>query len=120
MPPAMASLPLPPEIFLAFRDSIPLSDIFTHISFYKAHPRIASMYDAEEHADRFWRRVCWYCGIGALDGDDLDNSHCWRGIALEVVEQDSACEHPQCGRALLEYNRRRFLSPQGALYDPPG
>ncbi|KAI0642042.1 hypothetical protein C8Q79DRAFT_1013922 [Trametes meyenii] len=106
MPLAMNSLPLPPEIFLAFRASIPLSDICTHVSFYKAHPRIAAMYDAEVHADRFWRRVCWRCGIGALDGDDLDDPHCWRDIAMEVVEQDSACEHPQCAR--IERANERF------------
>ncbi|KAL1940840.1 hypothetical protein VTO73DRAFT_7881 [Trametes versicolor] len=100
--------PFPLEIFLVIRNTIPLGDIRTHVCFYKTHPRITAMYDSEKDDDDFWRRVCWHSGIGALDKDDLAHPHCWRGIALELVEKDGFCKHPRCGEGLLEYNSRRM------------
>ncbi|KAI0367596.1 hypothetical protein BV20DRAFT_551262 [Pilatotrama ljubarskyi] len=104
--------PLPLEIFLVIKSCIPVSDIRTHVCFYKTHPHIAALYDSEEDADEFWRRVCWHSGIGALGKDDLEDEHCWRNIALEVIERDGFCTHPQCGQTLLEYNARRIVHAQ--------
>ncbi|OSD05382.1 hypothetical protein PYCCODRAFT_1362259 [Trametes coccinea BRFM310] len=104
----MFSKQLPPEIFLNVKTLIPLSDVRTHVCFYKSHPTIAALYDCEVKADLFWRRVCWYSGICALRKDDPDNPHFWRDIAIEVIDADGFCTHPQCGESLLAYNRRRM------------
>ncbi|CDO68820.1 hypothetical protein BN946_scf184805.g29 [Trametes cinnabarina] len=98
----------PLEIFLNIKNCIALSDIRTHVCFYRTHPDIAALYDREEHPDRLWKRICWYSGIGALGKDDLDDPHCWRDIAIEVIEQDGFCKHPQCGSSLLAYSSRRM------------
>lgn len=108
------ALPLPLELFLAFKDSIPFADLRTHVCFYKAHPHIAALYDGGEHADRFWQRACWYNGIGALQTDDVYDPQCWRNIAIEVVERDGFCTHPHCGEALIKYNRES--APFGRLH----
>lgn len=107
------ALPLPLELFLAFKDTIPFADLRTHVCFYKAHPHIAALYDGGEHADRFWQRACWYSGISALQTDDMYDSQCWRNIAIEVVERDGFCTHPHCGEALIKYNRES--APFGRL-----
>lgn len=99
------ALPLPLELFLAFKNCIHFSDLRTHVCFYKAHPHIAALYDGGEHADKFWQRACWYSGIGTLHKDDVHDLRYWRSIAIEVVECDGFCAHPHCGEALLEYNR---------------
>ncbi|KAI0358201.1 hypothetical protein OH77DRAFT_1397649 [Trametes cingulata] len=114
----MGPLPLPVEIFLTFRECIPLSDIRTHVCFYKTHPRIAALYDAEEKSDEFWRHLCWHSGITALYGDDLKDPGCWRRIAMEVVEKDGFCKHPQCGEGLLEYNRQRMVLAEKHVRSP--
>ncbi|KAI0367597.1 hypothetical protein BV20DRAFT_551109 [Pilatotrama ljubarskyi] len=107
--------PLPLELFLAIKSCIPVSDIRPHVCFYKAHPRIAALYDSEEDADELWRRVCWHSGIGALEEDDLEAEHCWRDIALEVIDRDGFCTHPQCGQGLLEYNAQRIARAQNYI-----
>ncbi|KAI0640290.1 hypothetical protein C8Q77DRAFT_124679 [Trametes polyzona] len=103
-----STLHLPPELFLLFKTAIPVSDLRTHVCFYSAHPRLAALYDGEACPDNLWREACWLSGIGTLDEDDLSDPHCWRTIAKEVVERDGFCTHPQCGEALLEYNRQRM------------
>ncbi|EIW59763.1 uncharacterized protein TRAVEDRAFT_28782, partial [Trametes versicolor FP-101664 SS1] len=105
----------PLEIFLVIKATIPLGDIRTHVCFYKTHPRIAAIYDSEKNDEFFWRRVCWHSGIGALDKDDLEDPHCWRGIALELVEKEGFCKHPRCGEGLLKYNSRRMEDVAGWL-----
>lgn len=113
--PLLSSTPFqrvfPLEIFLVIKATIPLGDIRTHVCFYKTHSRITAMYDSEKNDDLFWRRVCWHSGIGALDKDDLEDPHCWRGIALELVEKDGFCKHPRCGEGLLKYNSKSRTAP---------
>ncbi|KAI0358199.1 hypothetical protein OH77DRAFT_1251175 [Trametes cingulata] len=116
--PATGPLPLPAEIFLAFRSEIPLSDIRTHVCFYKTHPRIAALYDAEEKSEVFWRLVCWHSGITALCTDSPMFPPFWRKIAMEVVEKDGFCKHPQCGEGLLEYNRQRMEHAEKHVQPP--
>ncbi|KAI0358200.1 hypothetical protein OH77DRAFT_1251173 [Trametes cingulata] len=99
---------LPLELILVVKSFVPISDLRTHVCLYKAHPRIAALYDSEEYPDDFWERACWHSGIGALGKDNLWAEHCWRDIALEVIERDGFCTHPQCGEALLEYNAERI------------
>ncbi|KAI9062753.1 hypothetical protein FKP32DRAFT_1593422 [Trametes sanguinea] len=108
---------LPPEILLNVKALIPLSDVRTHVCFYKAHPSIAALYDSDIKPDVLWRRICWFSGIGELPHDDYANPHCWRDIALEVIKKDGFCTHPQCGEALLLYNRRR-MERASAYVDP--
>ncbi|KAI0358197.1 hypothetical protein OH77DRAFT_1435367 [Trametes cingulata] len=107
--------PLPLELFLTIRSCIPLADIRTHVCLYNTHPRIAALYDSESDSDDFWERVCWHSGVGALGKDDPEVEHCWRDIALEVIERDGFCKHPQCGEALLAYNARRIARAQNYI-----
>ncbi len=111
--------PFPLEIFLVIRATIPLGDIRTHVCFYKTHPRITAMYDSEKNDDDFWRRVCWHSGIGALNKDYLEDLHCWRDIAVEVIEKDGFCKHPRCGEGLLNYNSKYRAAPVARFIPSP-
>ncbi|KAI0642039.1 hypothetical protein C8Q79DRAFT_269247 [Trametes meyenii] len=116
----MRSLTQPPpiELCLIIRAFISLSDVRTHVCFYKVHPSIAALYDSEEDPDHLWHLICWHSGIGALDTDDLNDQHCWRNIAIEVIERDGFCLHPQCGEGLLVYNERNMAKTAKQL-EPP-
>ncbi|KAI0741796.1 hypothetical protein C8Q80DRAFT_157891 [Daedaleopsis nitida] len=110
---------LPPEILLAIRSFIPVSALRDHVCFYNASPRMAALYDSEPDPDLLWRRSCWYCGIGYssdIDGDPRRTAF-WRTLALGLIQRDGFCSHPQCGEALLEYNRQRMQHALGFI--PP-
>ncbi|RPD58941.1 hypothetical protein L226DRAFT_489219 [Lentinus tigrinus ALCF2SS1-7] len=100
------ALPLPPELFLEIRDRFEEWDLRTHVCYYLTHPSIAAIYDTAEDPDAFWALLCWHCGIGSLP---TERQVRWKDIATRSVLSDGFCKHPQCGEALLEYNRKRML-----------
>ncbi|OJT07164.1 hypothetical protein TRAPUB_1979 [Trametes pubescens] len=98
---------LPPEIWLLVKDSIPLSDMRTHVSFYQAASRFAALYDTVADPDAFWEDVCTMCAIGRFP-DEHPSVRSWKDIAVECITVDGFCEgsskHP-CGEVLLQRNR---------------
>ncbi|KAI0794396.1 hypothetical protein C8Q74DRAFT_1445786 [Fomes fomentarius] len=100
----------PAEIFLAIKTCIPLADLRTHVCYYTCSSRIAALYDSEPNPDSFWHHACWSCGIGCskqMDGK-LRQLTFWRDLAIKIIRCCGFCVHPQCGEALLEYNRKRI------------
>lgn len=104
---AMAMNTLPPEIWLLIKDSIPLSDMRTHVSFYQAAPSFSALYDTVADPDTFWEDVCTMCAIGRFP-DEHPSVRSWKDIAVECITVDGFCEgsskHP-CGEVLLQRNR---------------
>ncbi|KAI0075380.1 hypothetical protein K474DRAFT_1408365 [Panus rudis PR-1116 ss-1] len=111
---------LPPEIRLMIKDSIPLTDLRTHVSFYKTSPQFSALYGADEGRQRaFWASACLAVGIGGppILGDhgrrmgdmcmgEMDWD--WRLIAFTCIEVDGWCTHPQCGVSRLEWNAKQI------------
>ncbi|KAI0630900.1 hypothetical protein C8Q77DRAFT_1135891 [Trametes polyzona] len=113
----MPALPsLPPEIYLAIKDAIPQSDLRSHVCFYKTSRSIAKLYDDVENADDFWAEACWRCGLGRSARLPVppDPRPSWRDFAIDMIERDGFCDHPQCGESRLEENRALVES----LVDP--
>ncbi len=115
-PPATSAMPmntLPPEIWLLVKDSIPLSDMRTHVSFYQAASRFAALYDTVADPDAFWEDVCTMCAIGRFP-DEHPSVRSWKDIAVECITVDGFCEgsskHP-CGEVLLQRNRELLCPP---------
>ena len=90
---------LPNELLLLVKESIPLSDLRTHVCYYHTHPKIAAFYGDNSQQAEFWRRSCALAGIGWMKGDSS-----WKDIAFETIAKDGFCPHPRCGGALLDWN----------------
>ncbi|KAI0714165.1 hypothetical protein C8T65DRAFT_644946 [Cerioporus squamosus] len=111
---------LPPEVMLAIKKHIPVSDLRTHVCLYLSSPSCAALYDSEPDANQFWELACWRCGVGRLPGEDsvtLD----WQAVAVYCIIRDGFCKHPQCGEALLSYNRESMREVEEdieELYEP--
>ncbi|RPD58942.1 hypothetical protein L226DRAFT_536493 [Lentinus tigrinus ALCF2SS1-7] len=114
----MWSKTLPPEVLLITKNHIPVSDLRTHVCLYLSSPVFAALYDSDPHADRFWTRACWDCGIWRLPEEDLAAVVDWRLIAVDCIQKDGFCKHPQCGEALLEYNRECMQEVEGDIDEP--
>ena len=104
------SLPFPLEIFLLIKECIADDDLRTHVCFYQTDRRIARIYDSDKDADKFWARLCWFCGISYLAAEDgsPDSSNdpgFWKKLSIKLINRDGFCSDPECGEALLEYNR---------------
>ncbi|PIL24805.1 hypothetical protein GSI_12691 [Ganoderma sinense ZZ0214-1] len=108
---ATTFLHLPVELRRMIKDSVDPSDLRTHVCLYLAHSSCSALYHDSLGQKRFWRRLCWNCGIGQLPDEDdefLDDDD-WRQIALECVHRCGFnCTLPHCGESLLEYNRMRM------------
>ncbi|KAI1792119.1 hypothetical protein LXA43DRAFT_888162 [Ganoderma leucocontextum] len=104
MPVTFYFFDLPPELHLLIKDWISPSDLRTHVCFYLSAPQCASLYDSRPNPDNFWKLLCWNNGLGQLP-DETETETTWRDIATRVIHADGFCTHPQCGEALLEYNR---------------
>ena len=86
------------------KDLIPSWDIRTHACLYLSSPVCADIYDSHPDNDAFWKLACWQAGIGLLYGEDEAKVK-WRDVAVDTMEKDGFCDHPECGASLLEYNR---------------
>ncbi|KAI0642044.1 hypothetical protein C8Q79DRAFT_987027 [Trametes meyenii] len=116
----------PPELLLAVKELSDPADLRTHVCFYLSSPRVAALYDASKDPDAFWRHACWSCGIGAglTPEENLDSAFwplhgepSWKKIAIDCISRDGFCKHPQCGEALLEYNRH-YMREAAAYVEP--
>ncbi|KAI1790258.1 hypothetical protein LXA43DRAFT_1095600 [Ganoderma leucocontextum] len=95
---------LPPELQLLIKDSISSSDLRTHVCFFLSGIQCASLYSSRPNSDSFWKLLCWNNGLGQLSSE-METQANWRDIAFRTIRADGFCTHPQCGEALLEYNR---------------
>ncbi|KAI0630901.1 hypothetical protein C8Q77DRAFT_234393 [Trametes polyzona] len=68
------------------------SGLGTHICFYRAHPRIATLYD--------WSRMRIFSGVRRAG--KMASVHC--NVAVKVVVVDGFCSHLGYGEALLPQN----------------
>ena len=102
---------LPPELQLLIKDCISPTDLRTHVCLYLSDPECASLYDSLPKPDSFWKLICWENGLGQLPHEsestsaETDTTSTWRDIATSTILADGFCTHPQCGEALLAYNR---------------
>ncbi|CAL1708171.1 unnamed protein product [Somion occarium] len=92
-----------------------ISDLRTHICFYKASSRFAALYGDEDQEEAFWESSCILSGLGYIEDEDL-NATPWKEVAFDCIEKDGFCAHPQCGGARLEWNARQIA----ATMDLPG
>ncbi|KAH9910950.1 hypothetical protein B0H21DRAFT_887571 [Amylocystis lapponica] len=90
-------------LLLEIRNTIPITDLRTHVCFHKSHKRIAAVYGSYAVQDRFWERACWLSGLGLIRQETLLRVS-WKDIAYDCIEKCGFCKHPQCGMALLERN----------------
>ncbi|PIL24806.1 hypothetical protein GSI_12692 [Ganoderma sinense ZZ0214-1] len=93
---------LPPELQFLIQDFISPTDLRTHVCVFLSDPRCVSLY-----SDKFWSHLLWNNGIGQLS-DENETQASWCDIAVSAITTDGFCTHPQCGEALLEYNRARM------------
>lgn len=98
---------LPPELQLSIKDFISPSDLRTHVCFFLSDTQCASLYSHRANSESFWMLLCWNNGIGHLSSE-MEIQENWRDIAISIIRADGFCTHPQCGEALLEYNRMCF------------
>ncbi|KAI0831886.1 hypothetical protein BC628DRAFT_564273 [Trametes gibbosa] len=103
----MSPLPsLPPEIFLSIKDSIPSSDLRTHVCFYRTSTSIAQLYDSIDHSDDIWARACWACGLTRPTGRTSERPHtAWRDFVIDAIERCGLCKNNHCDEARLERSR---------------
>lgn len=99
---------LPTELLFTIKESIPDSDLRTHVCFHQSHPRMQSLYGTEERQEEFFKRACWLAGIGLIS-DEEALTVSWKGIAIECILKDGFCKHPRCGAAILESNGTIYL-----------
>ncbi|KAH8107635.1 hypothetical protein BXZ70DRAFT_911821 [Cristinia sonorae] len=89
----------PNEILLLIKESIPDSDLRTHVCFYHVSRTTAGFYGDEGEQAEFWRRACLLSGICFLGHDTS-----YKDVAFEVIREDGFCTHPDCGGKLLDLN----------------
>ncbi|KAI0072490.1 hypothetical protein K474DRAFT_1667785 [Panus rudis PR-1116 ss-1] len=99
-------VPLPPELLHLIKEEIPLTDLRSHVCFFKASPVFAALYGDVTRQERFWERACLSVGLGAPDGD-ADEEY-WKAVAFECIEKDGWCKHSQCGVNRLQWNAEQM------------
>lgn len=98
---------LPTELLAVIRSNIPQEDLRTNVCFYNTCPRFASLFGSEMAQNTFWEGACLLSGLGCLPGE-LPRRVSWKSIALDVIERDGFCDHPECGGNRLESNGTYF------------
>lgn len=81
------------------KESIPHSDLRTHVCYYHTCKTIAGFYGDDAEQAAFWRRACLLSGICFSRSDSS-----YKDVAFEVISADGFCAHPDCGGELLEKN----------------
>ncbi|CAL1705921.1 unnamed protein product [Somion occarium] len=93
---------LPLELLMIVKESIPISDLRTHVCFYNTCRAFASWYGSTGEQADFWRRSCLLAGL-TFTGRDSS----YKDIAFECISQDGFCSHPSCGGSQLEWNAKQ-------------
>ncbi|KAH9944675.1 hypothetical protein B0H21DRAFT_446866 [Amylocystis lapponica] len=105
---------IPIELRCMIKEFIPVSDLRTHVCFYKSYKNIAALYDDDDKHELFWKRACWFAGLGLVREEDPQHVS-WKGIAFECIERCGFCKHPHCGGVLLERNAAMMADVEDSL-----
>ncbi|KAI0075378.1 hypothetical protein K474DRAFT_1664332 [Panus rudis PR-1116 ss-1] len=97
---------LPPELLHMIKEQIPLTDLRTHVCFYKTTPILAALYGDFLDQRLFWQRACISVGLGAPNGSASYTD--WKQVAFTCIEKDGWCSHPKCGVTRLNINAREI------------
>ena len=98
------SAKLPLELFMMIKESIPVSDLRTHVCFYNTCRTFARLYGDSADQAEFWRQSCLYCGLTMLGHDGS-----YKDLAFDCIVKDGFYPHPQCGGSRLEWIGKQIL-----------
>lgn len=83
---------LPIELVTHIRSFIPLSYLFTHLSFCWSCQAVRRVYERD---DRFWKKVCLAYGIGKPLGHPLATIS-WKQLAIDFGDHLTQCSEVTC------------------------
>lgn len=93
----------PMELLAEIRSHIPQKDLRTNVCFHNTCPLFASLFGPAEDQRVFWEGACLLVGLGCLPGETPHEVD-WKRVALEYIEKDGFCGHPECSSNRLQNN----------------
>lgn len=74
---------LPLDLLLMVKDSIPKSDLRTHVCFHDSFPLVRSrLYGTKQRQQAFWQTACMLSGVGMIKEEECPDDVDWREVAL--------------------------------------